>query len=214
MPLNLHRTFRVAGLSLLCGFILSGCDADDRGADDPPSLNEVKKFDAYRVYYAGEEVAGLPLEAVTGQVQRGYKRSTVWNFGYGDCDPPSGFFAEGGCSLPLQIQNWSTCYRWAGMFTRSQNAYGLFDPRRAKAARNRPRPFDFRGAKAARGAGGSALEIFTGRTTVVIWAHRRKVAKSAARQLLNVRQAQPSAPLPPPAPGSLQGKLPCQGKPG
>lgn len=209
-PVDLYRVSRVAGLSFLCGFLLSGCGADDPGASDPPSLSQVKKFDPYRVYYAGEKVDALPLEGIS-DARAG--RWIYWNFSYGDCDPPSGFFAEGGCSLPLSVQNWSTCYRWANMFSRSRNPHGLFDPRRAKAAPNR-RLFDFRGAKATGGEGGSELEIFTGRTTVVIFAHKRDVAKSAARQLRGVRQARMPSLLPPPAPGSLQGKLPCQGKSG
>jgi hypothetical protein len=58
------------------------------------------------------------------------------------------------------------------------------------------------------------VEIFTGRTTVVIFATHENVARSTARQLRNVRQAQPPSLLPPPVPGSLRGKLPCQRKPG
>lgn len=216
MPLNPHRARCVASLALLCGFIVCGCGA---GANYAPTMSkssreakmrEAKKFDPYRLYYAGEKVNGLPL---TGISDAGAGRRIYWDFSHGTCKLPSGLFAEGGCSLPLSIQNWSTCYRWANMFARSRNPHGLFDPRRAKAAPNR-RLFDFRGAKAAQGEGGSELEIFTGRTTVVIWAHQRNVAESAARQLRDVRQARPPASLPPPAPGSLEGKLRCQGKRG
>jgi hypothetical protein len=188
--LNLFRVPRIAWLGLLCGVILSGCG----GSDGPSleSLSEAKEFDVFRVYYAGEEVAGLPLEGV----EEGKGRPTGWNFYYGDCDPPS--FAEGGCELPLQIQNYSACSRWAGLLHSKQ------------------RPFDFRGAKATGNGDGieNPVEIFTGRTTVVIFATRGSVARSTARQLRNISQAQPQSLLPPPVPGSLQGQLPCQGKPG
>ena len=141
-------------------------------------MREARKFGAFRIYYAGEKVDGLPL---TGISEASHGRLGIeWNFSYGNCQLPSGLFAEGGCSLPLSVQNWSTCVRWANLFTRSRNPHGLFDPRRAKAAPNR-RLFDFRGAKATGGEGGSELEIFTGRTTVVIWAHRRNVANFAAQ---------------------------------
>jgi hypothetical protein len=189
--MSLYRISWVAGLSLLCGFLLSACGADDRGAPAPPSLGEVKKFDPYRVYYAGKEVEGLPLEGVS---KGSAGRWIYWGFGYGHCDPPSGFLAEGGCSLPLSVQNWSTCYRWAG-----KSAPKL-------------RLLDFRGAEAIQSGNDSELTIFTGRTTVVIFAHGRNIAKSAARQLRTVGQAQPLDRLPPPVPGSLQGKLPCQAK--
>jgi hypothetical protein len=211
--LNLHRIPRIACLGFLCGIIVCGCGA---GANFAPTtskssrdakMQEAKGFDAFRIYYAGEKVAGLLLMGIS-EASHG-RFGNDWNFSYGNCELPSGLFAEGGCSLPLSVQNWSTCARWANMFTRSRDPHGLFDLRRAKAAPNR-RLFDFRGAKATRGEGGSELEIFTGRTTVVIWVHRRNVANSAAQQLRDVRQARP-APLPPPVSGALQGKLPCQG---
>ena len=194
--MNLHPAARLAGLSFLCGFLLIGCGADDYGAD-PPNLSEVKKFDAHHVYYAGEEVAGLPLEEIEGEEWQKVERDIGWNFYYGECDPPSGLFAEGGCEPPLQIHNYSTCRRWASLLS------------------DKSAMFDFRGATAAGGGDGieDPVEVFTGRTTVVIFAGDRSVAKSAARQLRNVRQERPSR-LPPPVPGSLEGKLPCQDKPG
>lgn len=183
----------MVGLGLLCGFLFGGCGEGENSEPlRPPSFSEVKKFDSYPVYYSGSKVAGLPL---TGISEGRAGRWVYWNLSYGDCDPPSGFFAEGGCSLPLSVQNWSTCYRWASQLHQNLDLS------------------DFRGAKAIGGAGGSQQEILTGRTTVVIFAHEQSVANSAARQLRAVGQPRP-APLPPPVPGSLRGKLPCQGKPG
>ncbi len=189
--MNLLRTNRVAWLGLLCGVILCGC-----GGNDGPgleSLSEAKEFDSF-VYYAGEEVAGLPLEGI----EEGKGQPPSWYFYYGDCDPPGGLFAEGGCELPLQIHNYSTCRRWADLLHLEHDI------------------FDFRGAKAAGSGRGieNPVEIFTGRTTVVIFATHGNVAKSAARELRDVRQTRPPSLLPPPAPGSLHGELPCQRKPG
>lgn len=75
---------RIAGLGLLCGLILCGCGAED-GLSVDGSLSEAEKSDAFRVYYAGERVAGLPLEGVEGRKDG---QSIGWNFCYGDCDPP------------------------------------------------------------------------------------------------------------------------------
>jgi hypothetical protein len=153
----------------------------------------VKRFDAFPIYYAGEEVAGLPLTGISGE---GWQRNGPWrrpgpSFEYGNCKLPGGPFAEGGCSVPLSIQNWSRCSRWPGQY------------------RHRPHVFDFRGARAA--GGWRELEIFTGRTTVVIFGSRRN-AKAAAYQLRDVRQTDLPTFLPHSAPDSLWGNWPCQRK--
>lgn len=192
------RAFRVVGSGLLCGAVLLGCASGASNSDEEKNtdLREARQFSAYPIYYAGNGVAGLPYEGYAGgdwPLSQAWRR---WDFVYGDCDPvpPEGFSFEGGsCSLPLSIQNWSTCGRWASQL-------------------HPLRLFHFRGAKATRGGGGSVLEIFTGRTTVVIWANELRTAKAAARQLRDVRPAHRARHLPPPVRGSLRGKLPCQGK--
>ena len=183
----------IAGLSLLCGLLLGACGADD--GPDLGSFGEAKKFDAFRVYYAGEELAGLPLTGTSGEEWdiNGSKRIAGPSFGYGSCDPPSGLFEEGGCPLPLSIQNWSRCSRWPGQYPHG----------------HRPHVFGFRGAKAV--WYGDSLEIFTGRTTVVIYGALSNI-RAAARQLRDVRQANPPTLLPRSAPGSLWGNWPCQRK--
>ncbi len=177
-------------LSLAClglaALILSGCAART------PSLKEARRFDAYPVYYAGKEVAGFPLEYVLGGKQEIDPRSGAWIFIYGRCvDPPD----EGGCPYPVQIHSYSTCERWA-----EGSSYGH-------------RLYDFRGAKARWGGVdiGNSMEIFTGATTVTI-AGEPDIVKAAARVLRLVDSSEPPANLSPPVPGSLAGKLPCQGK--
>jgi hypothetical protein len=56
------------------------------------------------------------------------------------------------------------------------------------------------------------MEIFTGRTTIVVFGNERSLIKVAARELREVHRNQAASRLPPPAPGSLEGKLPCQRK--
>jgi hypothetical protein len=56
------------------------------------------------------------------------------------------------------------------------------------------------------------MEIFTGRTTIVVFGNEKALIKSAARELREVHQTEAASRLPPPAPGSLEGKLPCQRK--
>jgi hypothetical protein len=184
---DLRRITCITCLSFLCGLVFCSY-----AAAEAPDLSEVEAFDAYRVYYAGTEVSGIPLESINesreNEIARLGERSAIWDFGYGDCTPPP----DGGCSLPIDVQNWSTCHRWPAMYS-----YKLHF-------------FNFRGTKAAWVPTAGGLEIYTGRTTVVIFAYSRSFTMAAARQLYRVGQAEPPALLPPPARGSLRGKLPCQ----
>jgi hypothetical protein len=184
---NPFRIPRIAALSLVSTLVLCSCATADT------SLSEVKNFNAYRVYYAGDKVAGLSLEAIEGGESQSDQRSRGWAFFYGQCTP--GPASEGSCAPPLQIQNYSTCRRWAAAYP------------------GKPRLFDFRGAKAAWVPSAGSLEIYTGRTTIVIFADQRNVAISTGRALRNVHEERPSR-LRPPVPGSLWGSLPCQQKPG
>jgi hypothetical protein len=185
--LNLTQTFAAVLVTFAAGLCLWAC-----ATDDPPSLSEIKDFRAYPVYWSGDSVAGNPLIEVMGDPELNEdKRETTWVLIYGRCkDPPD----EGGCPPPLQIHSYSTCTRWA-----SREAQ-LFDLRGAKAVR----PFP---------GGGAAIEIFTGRTTVTMHAENQHVLQAAVQALRTVHRERPSASLPAPVPGSLEGKLPCQGDP-
>jgi hypothetical protein len=173
-------------------FLSSGC------AEEEPSLKEARAFDAYDVYYAGQEAAGFPLREVFGENPQRHARRSAWVFIYGQCvDPPD----EGGCPPPLQIHNYSTCSWWAAASNQTRPIGFKSDPM-----------YDFRGAKARRTGGqvGEArVEIFTGDTTVKISGEPNAI-KTAARTLRSVDEGQPTSHLPPPVPGSLAGKLPCQ----
>jgi hypothetical protein len=173
--------------------LLLGCGDSSEGI----SLSLVEEFDAYPLYYAGDEVAGNKLETIVGEdgwERNPDQRSVGFTFIYGDCDPPDGLFAEGGCAPPVQIQTSSICDRNLRMYRGKQDV------------------LDIRGAKASTNGGG--LEIFTGRTTVVIFAlGDPDLIGPTIRQLRRVGQDAPSPRLPPPVPGGVWGKLPC-GRPG
>jgi hypothetical protein len=186
MFLHFRPNFSIICVGVVCALVLVSA-----ATAGPVGLGKVKAFDAYSVYFAGQGISGVPFEDVEKDAWPD-RKLVRWSFYYGDCALPAG---EGGCSVPLQIHNYPTCRRWASAYP------------------GEPRLFNFRGAKAAWVSTAGSLEIYTGRTTVVIFAHRSKLAMRAARLLRGVRQVQPSR-LPPPVPGSLEGELPCQVKPG
>lgn len=149
-------------------------------------------------------MAGLSLEAVVQgwatnrHARQQGRRRIYWSFIYGDCTPPP---SEGGCAPPLEVQVWSACVR-------------SVSPVKVR----KHRLYEFRGAKATGGGDGpyevSPMEIFTGRTTIIVFGGDRSLIKTAARALREVHQTQAAPRLSPPARGSLQHKLPCQRKPG
>jgi hypothetical protein len=73
--------------------------------------------------------------------------------------------------------------------------------------------YEFRGAKATGGGGRpevSPMEIFTDRTTIIVFGDEKSLIKTAAGELREVHQTLAASRLPPPARGSLEGELPCQ----
>jgi hypothetical protein len=102
------------------------------------------------------------------------------DFGYGH---PHG-------SWPVDIQIWSVCNRWPGAY-----------PERLDV-------FPFRGAKAAWNYFGGALEIYTGRVAIVIFAYTDQLALAAGREVRDVVDGARGR-LPPPAKGALNGSAAC-----
>jgi hypothetical protein len=84
------RGWRATGLVGLCAFLFAAPAAGPAGAvvSNPTDL-----------YWLGPYFAGMRL---TSEEHR------YATFAYGDCELPEG---EGGCALPVQIQNWSSCAR-------------------------------------------------------------------------------------------------------
>ncbi len=65
----------------------------------PPDLETARDFDGYPLYYAGEDVAGLPLTHADVLASQA-------SFVYGECDPGVGM-DPGGCAPPVEVQVWA-----------------------------------------------------------------------------------------------------------
>jgi len=170
------------------------------------ALKSLRSYRRYTLYYLGERHAGHELTALTSRLQPAvYGQSTTrmpeptsptFDFIYGDCSPPPG--SEGGCPPPIDVQNYEIC-------ARNPNGYGV--PARTLTARIRGVPYYMN-----QGAG--ALELYTGTTTVVIFANDWSTAKRAAEELRSVDgRIGPRSPLPDPVSGALEGRLRCQPPP-
>lgn len=161
-------------------------------------LRAARSFREYRLYWLGRGYGGLTLTGVTmsrvdvpnaahSRILRTH--SHVVDFSYGDCAAGAG--EEGGCSPPLDIQNWPACGRNAALF-------GMRLPLRVHV----------RGAPAHHF--GDRVEIWTGTTDIVIFG---KHATRVAGELRSVNHLGPDigpdGRLPRPAPGAIEGRLHC-----
>jgi len=140
------------------------------------------------IFFAGDRTEGIPLETV---LRRSDSAEYV-SFVYGDCVPES----DAGCAPPIEIQVWPACRRYLALY---DSSYGPDLDR-----------VTVRGVPAAVLDGGTRLELQTGRSTIVVFADSSQWLSRIAKNLrsLDARTA-PGVPLPPPAPGAVDGQLVC-----
>lgn len=96
-----------------------GTAAPDRGIPRPltpplaeygdMSVEQVRAFEAFPLYWLGEEFDGLPLESIERlSTPDALKPENSVTFFYGDCTP--GPNDDGGCALPLTVRVEPYCY--------------------------------------------------------------------------------------------------------
>lgn len=139
---------------------------DPGGPGGRLSLEEARRFDEFPLYYAGQEVDGLPLTAVL----RRDDRADYVSFVYGDCTPAS----DAGCSPPAEVQVWGSADRNAGSYDGSVPGAPPLEHTRI---RGRPAAF----------VGDGALEIYADESTVVVFAGTLERRRAIARALRCVR---------------------------
>jgi hypothetical protein len=171
---------------------------DRRSGGTDFSVAKAREFDEFPVYYAGDEVSGLPLTTVLrapipiseegfGEEARGQVEIT---FIYGRCDIEPG---QEGCGVPAAIAVLPACVL---------NLARSFPPP--------PYRTTIRGVPAAFFQNDTKLEVQTGISTVQIHGSNRRHVTTIAKALRGVNvPVQPGELLPPPAPGALDGTLRC-----
>jgi hypothetical protein len=196
-------------------------DASD-GQDVPPGANWLRCTDLdeplnFAEYSLGEEFQGLRLAFVMRRCMTPVEspktiRENYVDYIYGECEPeptPGEQLADGGCSPPLEIQSWPACERSLADY---QAAPGIPYPHEQIETLKG-------GAVKATFDGGGRIEIYTARSTVVIFGNDPELVDRAAavlrldRAQSNVGVPSPSetaaAELPPPSLGSMSGELQC-----
>ena len=157
---------RIAVLAILCAVLLGTWGGALSDAADPPTPDQ---------YWLGPYFAGLRL-TYTGESPGLDSAPSDKAFSYGDCELPEG---EGGCSVPVDIQNVSSCAR---------NAMGI--------DRLPQRVFALRGGGLAVQYETTAVDVGIGDRTVTVFAEYELMG-AALRELRAVDQSEPQALAPP-----------------
>lgn len=164
---------------------VAALDGESRDAVD-----EARESREYRVFWLGERFRSHELThaSASGKKRRSY------SFLYGNCEPGP----DSGCAPPYQLQNHSAC-------ARNLSSYDGPRPKRRRPIRGAA-VYEF-------GDGGffDRLEVYTGRTTIAVWAPTFAKARRVVRYLegINVELGRED-PLGPPARGALEGRLRCR----
>lgn len=100
------RLLTAAGLG---AWALAGCS--DGGETQPRgnmTLEEARRFADFPLYYPGDAVGDLELEAIIRTRRTSPRPYTQVTFLYGTCEARS----DQGCSPPLHVLVWSECFRF------------------------------------------------------------------------------------------------------
>jgi hypothetical protein len=157
---------RIALLTGVCAMLLAACAGGLAGAAEDAAPEQ---------YWLGPYFAGLRLTH-TGKSPGLDPAPTDKAFSYGDCELPEG---EGGCSVPVDIQNVSSCAR---------NPMGL--------DRLPQKVFALRGGGLAVQYESTAVDVGIGDRTVTVYAEYELMG-AALRELRPVGQEEPQALAPP-----------------
>ena len=89
---------------------LAGCTGG--GGEVAPkgnmTLDEARRFSTFPLYYPGDAVGGVQLEAIARTPYTSPRPHTRVTFFYGTCKTRG----EGGCAVPLHVLLWNECYRF------------------------------------------------------------------------------------------------------
>ncbi len=145
---------------------------------------------AFTLYWPGDRVDDLPLSAI---LQRDDTAQFV-SFVYGDCEASG----DAGCAAPAEIQVWPACRRNLALYEDASWSGAL------------PELISVRGVPAALFDGGTRLELETGASAVVVFAHSRALLLRIAAALRSLDGSiSPGRPLPAPDRAGEEGAAAC-----
>lgn len=167
----------------------------------------------FEIFSAGPEVDGIPLTQVSRRCDESALADELpanfVSYIYGTCEIPEG---QSGCAPPLEIQSFPACQRSYADYSFEGKPLPYRELPRIDGAQVVKIAFQF----------DQRIEVYTGSTTIVVYAANPAVAEAALESLRSqlagaVPAARPQelaeehpGGLVPPTPGATEGELPCR----
>lgn len=214
-------------------FVLPGPSVVYQGTNDPADrISDARRLGCTRAsepanfafYSLGLSFEGLPLKAIVRQcadpdppegLEAYYPKDAIRanfvSYLYGDCDldvDPKTGLADGGCAYPVEVQTWPACERTLADYTLDGTTPY---PRRDVGP--------LRGVPAASFDGGERIELYAGKSTIVVFGNEPAQVRAAAAELRAEpddlplgapdEKSAPTGDLPEPPPAATTGGLSC-----
>ncbi len=208
----------IVGVASAASLAYGDSATQSRAAVNPVALNgdlrlaDAAAFDEYALFAPGPGFDGTPLAAITRRRDKpdptlppdARPSEANWvNFIYTDGCVPATFGLD--CKSMAQVQVWPACER-------NLTVYGPA----LKAGNLHLELLEVRGVPAAMFDQGEMLEIYSGKSTIVLFAADRTRLLALADQLVSINSAAVGAAqtrradtLPAPVSGAMEGKLTC-----
>jgi hypothetical protein len=177
MGLHAKVTRPISMLVALCACLLAGgCSTHGPPAISSSELAQAETFPYYEIYWVGRDFAHNQLTAADGQ--KNYNSAIGDSVYYGDCVHGKGILSTGSCHLPLQVT--TVIYRLHSNATLGAQRNTLI-----------------RGVPATIYEEGRAIELYSGRVAIDLFASTPAATLKAANELRPLN-----------APGSVASLLP------
>ena len=184
-----------AALAITLAVAIAACGSADGGRDGAIhlDLSPAKHFEGFTLFYLGPSYRGMQLTGDGREDLRPYHHGSSVNLTYGTCNPTPN--SEGRCATPLALVESPICAENTSLYPRSQIG----------------RRITIRGVPAVAFLGTDRkfwrLELYTGRTTVLIDGVGYAQSLDIARRLEPLNHRPFGRTLPAPVAGGVAGKL-------
>jgi hypothetical protein len=193
----------IAAVGLLGGVVVFRGGGDANATRQPEAAANACGTDDFDRYDAGASVEGHKKSKLVRRCEPDVGAPTRINMSvtfYGSCEPAG---SDGGCAPPVQVQSWPSCEHNLALYEKYPAADGTTEEYTRTT---------IRGVPAAIFEAGQRIELYTARSTLVVFAENKGLARATANHLVGVhagRLVRATEDLPAPAKGAMEDMIDC-----